>query len=172
MSFATLSINVYQTIQRGETRRELGIKLTKNKLLHQITDEIVRSLLGGGEVEHARLTHLALEGDFSALSVLDEEQINLITANLETYDWKKEPDYSFREFLVEAGLMSPSEVDSEEKLWQSVRSARPKINGIPISDADQIFIWDWMILPNNLSIINFKVILQRESSLTCGKSGQ
>jgi len=124
--------------------------------LHQITDEIVRCLLGGGEVEHARLTHLALEGDFSALSVLDEEQINLITAKLETYDWKKEPDYSFREFLVETGLMSPSEVDSEEKLWQSVRSARPKINGITISDADQIFIWDWMILPNNLSIINFK----------------
>jgi len=79
---------------------------------------------------------------------------------VETYDWKKEADYSFREFLIEAGLMSPSEVAAEEKLWQSVRSARPKINGIPISEGDQIFIWDWMIMPNNLSIINFKVSLR------------
>ncbi|CAG5113909.1 Oidioi.mRNA.OKI2018_I69.chr2.g7999.t1.cds [Oikopleura dioica] len=150
------NFNNYQTILRGETRRELGIKLSKNKLLHQVTDEILRSLLGAEEVEHARLTHLALEGDFSAISVLDDDQIALITAKVDTYDWKKQADYSFREFLIESGLMSSNEIDAEEKLWRSVKSSRPRINGIPISDADQIFIWDWMILPNNLSFVNFK----------------
>lgn len=53
--------------------------------------------------------------------------------------------------------MTSNEIDAEEKLWRSVKSSRPKINGIPILDADQIFIWDWMILPNNLSFVNFKV---------------
>merc|ERR1711893_100204 len=77
---------------QGETRRELGIKLSKNKLLHQVTDEILRSVLGAEEVEHARLTHLALEGDFSAISVLDDDQIALITAKVDTYDWRKQAD--------------------------------------------------------------------------------
>lgn len=54
-------------------------------------------------MEHARLTHLALEGDFSAISVLDDDQIALITAKVDTYDWRKQADYSFRDFLIESG---------------------------------------------------------------------
>ena len=54
-------------------------------------------------MEHARLTHLALEGDFSAISVLDEDQIALITSKVDTYDWRKQADYSFRDFLIESG---------------------------------------------------------------------